>query len=112
MKFSKLLLQYIVLTSYEFHGDWPHCYKTIHKEVSAIVHAYRQVYASENNGRFVRHKNQRDALIQFANMLVDVQQICSWPIPVNRTETSRQFLCNKCLNFFFTLVAYRWLGVG
>ena len=40
--------------------------------MSAIVYAYLQVYASENNVRFVRHKNQHDALIQFAYMLVDV----------------------------------------
>ena len=45
--------------------------QTIHREVSAIMYAYLQVYASENNGRFVRHKNQRDALIQFTYMLVD-----------------------------------------
>ena len=30
-----------------------------------------------------RHKNQQDALIQFAYILVDLYGICSWLIPVN-----------------------------
>ena len=32
------------------------------------------------------HKNQHDALIQFAYMLVDLYGICSWSILVNRME--------------------------
>ena len=33
-----------------------------------------------------RHKNQHDALIQFAHILVDLYRICSWSIPENRME--------------------------
>ena len=40
--------------------------------MSAIVYAYRQVCACKNNGRFFRHKNQLDALIQSAYILVDI----------------------------------------
>ena len=72
MKFSKLNSQYVVLISCEFHGDWPHCYKTIRGKVSVTVYAYRQVYTWKSNGRFFRHKNQLDALIQSAYILVDV----------------------------------------
>ena len=50
------------------------------------MYAYLQVYASENNGRFVRHKNQLDALIQFTYMLVDAYGICIWRISINRIE--------------------------
>ena len=32
------------------------------------------------------HKNQSDALIQFAYILLDVYSIYSWSIPVNRME--------------------------
>ena len=35
---------------------------------------------------FFRHKNQHDALIQFAYILADFCGICSWSIPVNRME--------------------------
>ena len=43
MKFSKRNSQHVVLISYKFHCDWPHCYKTIRGKVSVIVYAYRQV---------------------------------------------------------------------
>ena len=72
MKFSKLNSQHVVLISYKFHGDWPHCYKTICGKVSVTVYAYRQVYAWKSNGRFFRHKNQFDALIISAYILVDL----------------------------------------
>ena len=72
MKFSKLNSQHVVLISYEFHGDWHHCYKTIRGKVSVIVYAYRQGCACKSNGRFFRHKNQLDALIQSAYILVDL----------------------------------------
>ena len=66
MKFSKLNSQHVVLISYKFHSDWSRCYKTIRGKVSAIMYAYRQVCACKSNGRLFRHKNQLDALIQFA----------------------------------------------
>ena len=72
MKFPKLNSQYPVLTSYKFHGDWPLCYKTICGNVSVIVYAYRQVCACKSNDRFFRHKNQLDALIQSAYILMDL----------------------------------------
>ena len=72
MKFSKLNSEYVVLISYIIHGDWPHCYKTIHRKVSVIVYAYRQVCACKSNGRFFRHKSQLDATIQSAYILVDL----------------------------------------
>ena len=72
MKFSKLNIQHVVLISYKFHGDWPHCYKTIRGKVSVIVYAYRQVCACKINGRFFRHKSQLYALIQSAYILVDI----------------------------------------
>ena len=86
MKFLKLYSEHVVLISYKFHGDWPHCYKTIRGKVSVIVYAYRLVCACKSNGRFFRHKNQHDALIQFAYILVDKYGLCSWSIPVNRME--------------------------
>ena len=86
MKFSKIDSQHVVSISYIFQGGWPHCYKTIPGKVSAIVYAYRQVCACKSNGRFFRHKNQFDALIQSAYILVDVLPICSWAISVNRME--------------------------
>ena len=36
--------------------------------------------------RLFRHKNQHDALIQFAYILVDLYDIYSWSIPENRME--------------------------
>ena len=72
MKLSKLNSQRAVLISYKLHGDWPHCYKTIRGTVSVIVYANRQVCACKSNGRFFRHKNQLDALIQSAYILVDL----------------------------------------
>ena len=70
MKFSKLKSQHAVLIAYKFHGDWPHCYKTIRGKVSVIVYAYRQVCTCKSNGRLFRHKNQLDALIQSVYILV------------------------------------------
>ena len=55
-------------------------------KVSVIAYPYRQVYACKSNGHFFRHKNQHDALIQFAYILVDLYGIHSWSIPVNRME--------------------------
>ena len=55
MKFSKLNSQHVFI-SYKFHGDWPHCYKTIRGKVSVIVYAYRQVCACKSNGRFLHTK--------------------------------------------------------
>ena len=72
MKFSKRNSQHVVLLWYKFDGDWPHCYKTIRGKVSVIVYAYRQVCTCKSNGHFFRHKNQLDALIQFAYILVDL----------------------------------------
>ena len=72
MKFSKLSFQHVVLISYKFHGDWPHCYKTIRGKVSVIVYAYRQVCACKSNGRVFRHKSQLDAPIESACILVDL----------------------------------------
>ena len=69
MKFSKLNSQHVVLISCKFHGDWPHCYKTIRGKVSVIVYAYKCEHA-KSNGRFFRHKNELDALIQSAYNLV------------------------------------------
>ena len=43
---------HVVLISYKFHGDWPHCYLTIRVKVSVIVYAYRQVCACKSDGRF------------------------------------------------------------
>ena len=40
----------------------------------------------QSNGRCFRHKNQHDALIQFAYISVDLYGIGSWSIPVNRME--------------------------
>ena len=86
MKFSKLNSQHVVLISYKFHGDWPHCYKTIRWKVSVVVYAYRQVCECKSNGRFFRHKTRLDELIQSAYILLDLKAICSWSIPVNRME--------------------------
>ena len=72
MKFSKRNSQHVVLISYKFHGDCPHCYKTIRGKVSVIVYAYRQVCACKSNGRFFRHKIQLDALFQSTYILVDL----------------------------------------
>ena len=72
MKFSKRYSEHVVLISYKFHGDWPHCYKTLRGKVSVIVYAYRQVCAWKSNGHFLRHKNQLEALIQFAYILADL----------------------------------------
>ena len=80
------LSQHVVLISYKFHGDWPRCYKTIRGKVSVSVYAYGHVYACKRNGRFLDTKNQLDALIRFAYILVDVSGICSWSIPVNRMQ--------------------------
>ena len=44
-----------------------------------------------------RYKNQLDALIQFAYILVDVKGICSWSIPVNPMEIKPMVLCSKRL---------------
>ena len=41
---------------------------------------------AKSNGRFFRHKNQLDAPIQSAYVLVDLEAICRWSIPVNRME--------------------------
>ena len=54
--------------------------------MSVIVYAYRQVCACKSYGRFFRHKNQHDALIKSAYILVDLYGICGWSIPVNRME--------------------------
>ena len=72
MKFSKLNFQHIVLISYKFHGDWPHCYKTIRGKVPVIEYTYRQVCGCKINGRFFRRKSQLDAVIQSAYLLVDI----------------------------------------
>ena len=56
MKFSKRNSQHVVLISYKFPGDWPHCYKTIRGKVSVIVYANRQVCACKSNGRFLDTK--------------------------------------------------------
>ena len=53
--------------------------------MSAIVHAYGQVYACKSNDRFL-DKKKIDARIQFAFILVDVSGICSRSVPVNRME--------------------------
>ena len=71
MKFSKHNSQHVVLM-YKFNGDWPHCYKIIRGKVSVIVYVNRQVSACKSNGRFFRHKNQLDELIQSAYILVDL----------------------------------------
>ena len=99
MKFSKLNSQYVVLISYKFHDDWPDCYKTICGKVSVIVYAYRQVCACKSNGRLFRHKNQLDAFIQSAYILVDLYAICKWSIPVNRMEIKPMVFSSKCLNW-------------
>ena len=67
---QKYSSQHAALMSYKCHGDLCHCYKTIRGNVSVIVYAYRQVCACKSNGRFFRHKNQLDALIQSAFILV------------------------------------------
>ena len=72
MKFSQLYSLHVVLISYKFYDDWPHCNKTIHGKVSVIVYAYRQMCACISNGRFFRHINQLDALIQFAYISEDL----------------------------------------
>ena len=72
MKFSKLNSQHVILISYKFHGDWSHRYKTIRGKMSVTVYAYRQVCAWKSNGRFFRHENQLDALIQSAYILADL----------------------------------------
>ena len=51
-----IFIKHVVLISYKFHGDWPHCYKTIRGKVSVIVYAYGQVYACKSNGRFLDPK--------------------------------------------------------
>ena len=56
MKFAKRNSQHIVLISYKFHGDWPHCYKTIRGKVSVIVYAYRQVCACKVMAAFLDTK--------------------------------------------------------
>ena len=56
MKFSKRNSQHVVLISYKFHGDWPHCYKTIRGKVSVIVYAYRQVCACKVMAAFLDTK--------------------------------------------------------
>ena len=61
-----------MLITYKFHGDWPQCYKTIRGKVPTIVYAYRQACACKSNGRIFKHKNQLDALIQSACILVDL----------------------------------------
>ena len=68
MKFSKLNYRHAVLISYKFYGDWSHCYKTIRGKVLVIVYTYRQSVCMQK----LRHKNQLDALIQFAYILVDL----------------------------------------
>ena len=50
------------------------------------TYAYRHVYACKRNGRFYTKKQQLDALIQFANIFVDVKGIYSWSISVNLME--------------------------
>ena len=42
--------------------------------------------ACKSNGFFFGRKNQLDALCKFTYILVDVESICSWPIPVNRIQ--------------------------
>ena len=44
-----------------------------------------------------RHKNQHDALIQFAYILVDLYGICSWSIPVNRMEIKPMIFMQQML---------------
>ena len=56
MKFSKRNSQHVVLIWYKFHGDWPHCYKTIRGKVSVIVYAYRQVCACKVMATFLDTK--------------------------------------------------------
>ena len=64
---------------------------------SVIVYAYWQVCACKSNGRFFRHTNQHDALIQFVYILVDLYGICSWSIPVNLMEIEPMFFMQQML---------------
>ena len=65
--------------------------------MSVIVYTYQQVCACKSNGRFFRHKNQHDALIQFAYIYVDLCGRCSWSIPVNRMEIKRKVFMQQML---------------
>ena len=91
MKFPKFNSLHIVVISYKFHDDWPHCYKIIRGKVWVIVYAYRQVCACKSKDVY-RHKNQLDALIQSAYILVNLYTIHSWSIAVNRMEIKPVFL--------------------
>ena len=71
--------------------------KPFAEKVSVIVYAYRQVCACKSNGRFFRHKNQHDVLIQFAYILVDLYGISIWSIPVNRMEIKPMFFMQQML---------------
>ena len=51
----------------------------------SVGHCVR-LSACKSNGFFFGHKNQLDALCKFTYILVDVESICSWPIPVNRIQ--------------------------
>ena len=46
---------------------------------------------------FFRHKNQHDALIQFAYISVDLYDICSWSIPANCMEIKPMFFMRQML---------------
>ena len=46
---------------------------------------------------FFRKKNQHDALIQFAYILVDLYGIYSWSIPVNRMEIKPKVFMRQML---------------
>ena len=69
--------------------------------MSVIVYAYRQVWACKSNGRFFRHKNQLDALIQSAYNLVGLLAISSWSIPVNRMNI-------KPIMFMQQMLEHKW----
>ena len=46
------------------------------------------------------HNSQLDTLIQFAYIFVDVQNICSWSIPVNRMGIKPTVFRRECLNLY------------
>ena len=45
------------------------------------------------DGRFFKHKNEHEALIQFARVFMDVLNVCKWSFPMQNILTT----CNKLL---------------
>ena len=62
------------------------------------MYAYQLFYACKSNDRLFRYKIELNALIQFGQILVDIQSICSWSFLVNCMEMKPMFFTQQTLD--------------